>query len=188
MTGVVYLGTGAAPATPAAGLVAAYAKSDNKLYLKDSAGNESPVGGSTGYALLTNSGVQALASAFADNFLTWDTDVDDDLFFYDGGQPTKLTVPTGVSLIQLTGQCGLAFGVTGSLFHLHLTQNGSLGVNGLGEVCASATVGTLSQILQVTSPPIAVVAGDYFELDLTTNDPAATGNTNLGYFSVTVLG
>lgn len=32
--------TGAAPATPAAGQIVAYAKVDGRLYVKDSAGNE----------------------------------------------------------------------------------------------------------------------------------------------------
>lgn len=36
---------GAAPATPAAGLVIAYAKSDGLLYSKDAAGVETPLGG-----------------------------------------------------------------------------------------------------------------------------------------------
>ncbi len=74
---------GAAPATPAAGKVSLYAKSDGKLYIKDDAGTETDLtggGGGAGYAGVTTGGTGSLDFAqgtktadepFIDASVTW---------------------------------------------------------------------------------------------------------------------
>lgn len=112
MTGQVLLSSGAAPATPGAGVVTVYSKTDGKMYSKDSAGVETPLGGALGNRnILINAGFRinqrsyvsgAVLSAGAyghDRFKAGASG--GDYTFTQLNTNTQITIASGKSLIQV---------------------------------------------------------------------------------------
>ena len=108
-------------------------------------------------ALVRRATTQAVAAttntqlAFSD--AVYDTDS-----FWSGGSPTRLTVPSGVTKVQLWG--GVAWSGGSANGTLRLLKNGA---TFLGRGNISAASGFTDQGLTVISAVIPVVAGDYFE-------------------------
>lgn len=94
--------------------------------------------------------------------VTWEAEVD----AIDGwvvGSPTRLTVPAGVNHVRLQIAAGWAADATGSR-QVTVRKNGSAtAVAGL-PYDERAAAGTLPTSCAIVSPPLAVVAGDYFEV------------------------
>lgn len=108
-------------------------------------------------ALVRRATTQSIAAttntqlAFSD--AVYDTDT-----FWSGGSPTRLTVPSGVTKVQLWG--GVAWSGGSANGTLRLLKNGA---TFLGRGNISAASGFTDQGLTVMSAVIPVVAGDYFE-------------------------
>lgn len=90
------------------------------------------------------------------------------------GNPTRFTVPKGCTAVQLGGNCEWAASAVGAR-RLRVQKNGA-DFNGQGDD-HSATQSVNGNIRQnLYCGPVDVVAGDYFELDVTQN---TGGNLNV---------
>lgn len=134
-----------------------------------------------------------IEQAFPMNALVFDTEGATATPIYNAGQPTRLTVPAGVTEVRLRGFIQYNFGFTG-LRHLRIRKNGSTsGVDSRqsgyvphisdGNPGSTATVAS-----QIISPVILCTAGDYFELYLQMqNQGATTVNPNAGSFEMEII-
>ena len=109
--------------------------------------------------LLRKETLQTFGSG-VETFLTFQTPIYDTSDFYNSINPTRITIPNGVSKVKLN--CGVSFeaNATGTRA-VTIRKNGSfisgittLGVPGAGN----------STDVQVVTPVIDVVVGDYFEV------------------------
>lgn len=85
---------------------------------------------------------------------------------WSAGSPTRLTVPAGVSYVKVYGSVRFAVVTSsGASFVLNIFKNGSTSY--MGDPRTVQTGGTAPQNYQmiVSSPPLNVTAGDYFELN-----------------------
>lgn len=72
--------------------------------------------------------------------------------------PSRITVPQGVTVIQLAGGC-VSISTSGTpTYNLFIRKNGSLQVSNI------ITTGTATQAGNCFTGPLVVTAGDYFEL------------------------
>ena len=98
---------------------------------------------------------------------TWDNEIYDTDNIHDNvTNNSRLTVPTGVTHIRLTGAYRDESNTTGWRF-VQLRKNGG-SVPGLSNVSHGAS-GANSHFLNLSSPVLEVIAGDYFEMQLFQN-------------------
>lgn len=118
--------------------------------------------------------------------LSWDdTEIDTDSF-WDGGQPTRLTVPAGITKVRVAGGIRMSTGVAGTAQELQIRKNGASTFLG-GATFSSPSSFTTHRINAMT-PVLDVVAGDYFELNMfATSQTSETLNSNVCYFSIEVV-
>lgn len=117
------------------------------------------LGGAFRGALLHLTSDQSIGSSTA---VPWDAaDYDTDSFFDLGGNPTRLTVPAGVSHVVLTG--GQQTNNTGAATQMaiFLKKNGATFPGTPIQLLALAANSSIFQSL--ASPPLEVTPGDYFE-------------------------
>ena len=133
----------------------------------------SSITGSTykGAFVQAGSGTTATATPTAFIFSTATIDTNS---FWSSGSPTRLTIPTGVSLIRLTAQIFIPSGSTEVT--ATFGQNGSVGVG--GEIYIKQYSGD-NFACSLLSYPLSCVATDYFELYF----QAGTGSVILPSFN-----
>lgn len=108
-------------------------------------------------ALLKLTGnVSLTGSDFA---ISWNAAVYDTTTFFSGGSATRLTVPSGVNYVRLTGTV-LVLTWMASPGGIFFQKNGAV-VFGMGETVINQSG---SALVSTTSHVIAVTAGDYFEM------------------------
>ena len=90
--------------------------------------------------------------------IAWDATVYDTNAFWFVGNPTRLTVPGGVTKVRLKGNIDWTFGGTGYR-HVWMHQNGGL-FFGMGRESDEGDAGVQS----IGSAVVDVVPGDHFEL------------------------
>jgi hypothetical protein len=114
----------------------------------------------------------------------FESSIFDTASFWSAGNPTRLTVPVGVSWAEFT--CGIRYAATGILVNhtLRLRRNGTA----VTEVFFTAPMGYQGGGAFVTSGPVAVVPGDYFEAFVETSNAKNIDGTPATFFSVKVLG
>lgn len=98
---------------------------------------------------------------------------------------TRLTVPSGVSYIELSGGVMTDLGIADTVRSIFVLKNGGAGIRPIQfqEGGATTWVGSFS------SGPIAVTAGDYFELNfLVESDTSQTVVKDYTFFAVVALG
>lgn len=114
--------------------------------------------------------------------LSWSTTEVDTLGAWSGGAPSRLTVPSGVSLVLITA--GTRWSYTGSSGQIvvSITKNGSLARGKDTRKTADGTEACLSRI-------DSCVAGDYYELQAlqTTGGAVDFVGSGDGAFAMTVL-
>lgn len=125
-------------------------------------------------AMVKKSDNQTSANYTTPTPIAWDAEIYDTNAIHDNAvNNTRLTVPAGVSFVQLG--CTLTLGSVGnpSLTVLWLKKNGSASFDGF---CGLDKVGTGNPDPNITcvSGPIAVTAGDYFEWQLYCDDSSIT--------------
>lgn len=134
---------------------------------------------SLSYALVTQASAQSIPDATT-TALSWSTEVVDSGGWFNPAQPTRFTVPAGVTAIRIVGAAGTV-SATGQLV-VSVYKNGTLAAgcpvqdtdtNG-GDTCSVA-----SGILPVT-------AGDYFEL-MAYVDGARDTDTTRCFFSIEMV-
>lgn len=117
----------------------------------------------------------------------FDTEYADTGGFYSSGTPSRFTIPAGVSLVKLNFQGGFSANTTGRR-QLRISVNGDVLVPwGLTSV-ANMDV-SYPEYFGVSSPPVAVVEGDYFDAEVYQNSGSnldLAGGT-LCWFSIEVL-
>jgi len=105
--------------------------------------------------------------------IPWDSTIEDVGGFWSGANPTRLTVPTGVARVRVTGNITWDSNTNGKRI-VWIDKNG---VPFVGQAVSSSGSNTRQNL---TSGPIAVSAGDYFELKTFQNSGGArsvlTGN------------
>jgi hypothetical protein len=79
--------------------------------------------------------------------------------------PTRLTIPAGVSLVQINANLVAANANTATAALIQITKNGGNTGPGLAEQLIPKVFNSV--ILSCSSGPLPVVEGDYFELTLT---------------------
>lgn len=162
-TGAITVPEMAAPSTPASGKVAVYAKSDHKVYRKDSTGTEAELGGGSGTTINSTNNVlpyRSSSAAFADSFLVNDSG---------NGQTTSIS--GHIMLSQTNGKI-IGFGNTTIAFGG--LQSGAVGT--LKVVAdAAGTAGTIYSPLSTMTNvggnprPFLGLAGQVQEFAMTTN-------------------
>lgn len=100
--------------------------------------------------------------------ITWDTEVYDNGGWHDNVSNTsRLTVPAGVSYIRAMAQIGSEnLNTSSDLITIRLLKNGSAVSPQVQSKLTNGTGGTTIRN-QIVSYPIAVSAGDYFEVEYT---------------------
>lgn len=103
--------------------------------------------------------INGTAIAFGSSTETFDTDAIHDT----SSNPSRMTVPSGVSKIRMQGQAvHTATGTSANAIGLQIGKNGSASYAGSPRMIAETT--TASGSIQIISPVLVVTPGDYFEL------------------------
>ncbi|MFN4282370.1 MAG: hypothetical protein ACK4NA_07005 [Alphaproteobacteria bacterium] len=93
--------------------------------------------------------------------IPWQSAVYDSDALWDAGQPTRLTVPAGVTKVRLTGNIEWQTSPTSQLVEIRM--NGGAVVGG-GSFIVRGDSGYSNQMRNIASAVLPVVAGDWFEL------------------------
>ncbi len=96
--------------------------------------------------------------------MTFDSEIyDTDTIHSTTTNTDRLTVPTGVSYVKITGQAHFQANATGGR-NAYITKNGvPASISGAQQTTSSATT---NSIFPIISPILAVVPGDYFSLNV----------------------
>lgn len=113
----------------------------------------------------------ATQAGAADTVVSFDTETYDQGGWWDAGAPTRLTVPSGVTHVQLTGRVNASAIASGEL-GIRFTKNGSI-LKGAGRH-GSPDSNTSGRPRCLQSGVLGVTPGDYFELQTETADAAYT--------------
>ena len=118
----------------------------------------------TKYALMTKSGSQSIANNTA-TAITWDTTAHDDLSFFSGLSPTRLTIPSGVTKVRLTFQSNWDSNVSGMRLGV-IYKNGAVFAGTAADRRQAVTGITFPGIstANASTAILTVAPGDYFEL------------------------
>ncbi len=136
----------------------------------------------------TQSTTSAVTALITFDGETYDTDAFHDLVT----NTDRLTVPAGVNIVRIHARIVWASNPTGYR-EVRLNKNGAEDFGGQCRVATPAASGIETKV-QFTSPPLYVVAGDYFNLYATQNsggalDVLGAANGNLqSWFGIEVLG
>jgi len=139
-------------------------------------------------ALVTKTTVQAIAND-TETAITWDSEINDSDEFHEGvTNPTRFTIPTGVSKVFVSASISFASNVNG-IRAVYIKRNGATAV-GLPYDTRSGNASGIS--IGISSAVIDVIAGDYFELWVkqtsggSLNAPWSAGSTT-AWFSIKVV-
>lgn len=113
-------------------------------------------------ALVKLTSDEALASG-AVLAIPWDAEVYDEGGWWTSGAATRLTVPTGVTRVRLTGTVAIVSGLTADRFLVRLQKNDD--ASATLQVAQDLDPITGGPVLSISSPVLTVVAGDFFELE-----------------------
>lgn len=117
----------------------------------------------------------------------WDKEARDTDSIHDTAtNNTRMTVPTGVTLVQLQGSVLITGATSGEHANLYLTKNGVQTAIGLPSTKGEVTDTVLS--MAVASAVLEVTAGDYFELELEVEtDTSVTLDNDRSWFSLEIV-
>ena len=122
-------------------------------------------------AKLQLSADQSLANG-TNQVISWATADYDTLSFFNPAQPTRLTVPNGVSWVRLTGSQVYATSCGGTMRQLIITKNGTW-FSGDPVINTPPTCSGTTTDISGFSPVTPVVPGDYFEVSAFQNTGSA---------------
>jgi hypothetical protein len=133
-----------------------------------------PVIATFGAVLVKKAADQTGANYSTDTAVTWDTETFDVTGWHDTGSNTsRITIPAGVSYVRLSACISLASIELTSRAYAYFTKNVDGVVPGLplnSKYFATAS----ANYINIVSAPLAVVAGDYFEVVLVCTDVTTT--------------
>ncbi|HEU4805003.1 MAG TPA: hypothetical protein VFS91_04225 [Nitrobacter sp.] len=139
-------------------------------------------------ALVSKVADQTAANYTTRTAIAWDSESYDTDSIHDTvTNNSRLTVPSGVSYVRLTGQVQI-LSITGGVFaNLVMSKNGS--GTFLGRPATLLTTDAVAvNWMNVNSPVLAVTAGDYFTLDLEIEtDTSVTVSADVSWFAMEIL-
>jgi hypothetical protein len=92
--------------------------------------------------------------------------------WYDGGSPDRITVPSGIGITYVEVSAGVSFAsFNAGPREIRLRKNGSEVF--AGNAGSTSQSGTSAINLSICTPPIPVVEGDYFEVQVRQNSGSA---------------
>lgn len=108
--------------------------------------------------------------------IIWDTEVYDSAAFHDNvTNNTRITIPAGVNRVQCGATVTLANNTIGADMTLIIRKNGATSYDGVGQFSVDAP--TTSPAMNISTAPVDVVAGDFFETTLFNVGDAAIDTT-----------
>jgi hypothetical protein len=114
--------------------------------------------------LVFNAANQNITSG-AFNNPTWDSEVyDTDAIHSTSVNTSRLTVPSPYTKVELLGRMEMAAAAGGTVRAVDITKNGSGAYAGYARVDSTSFSGTINTRIQVQTPMLDVVAGDFFEM------------------------
>lgn len=120
---------------------------------------------------------QTAANYSAAPSIAWDSEVYDTNAIHDNvTNNTRFTVPAGVTFVEIGCLASLSLVAGDTIMSLAAKKNGSTAFDGACAVTDTTPAGNPDPDLFVTSGPIPVVAGDYFEWQLYSLDGSITVN------------
>lgn len=141
----------------------------------------------SGGCLAYRSGSQTIA-ANSDTLLTWDVNSYDTSFIHNVAvNNSRFVVPGGVSKVSLS--CSFSSGGSGSpniLLDLSLLKN-SAATNNPGFLAAGSYIANQTAAVQLSTPPLAVVPGDYFEFSLLQVSTGSVSSTAVRSWAAMVI-
>lgn len=143
-------------------------------------------GGFLGGAMVGKSANQTIA-AWSSATLTYNTEAYDTHAIYDPGSPTRLTVPTGYDLVRVTNTVYANAG-GGQVIISRQHKNGAEFPGGAHQAVPATS--TAVPMLNGTSSPLVVSAGDYFEVNVyngTASTRTIVGGVNRNWFALELL-
>jgi hypothetical protein len=127
-----------------------------------------------------------------DTAVSFDSAVFDTDSFWSAGAPTRLTIPATVTYVELVGQVSVASSTGDTGFYTGIFHRNSAGTLLRNFGPRLIETGGAAKQLQAVTGPVAVTAGDYFELTVreetdasVTIDGDGTGET---YLAIKVIG
>lgn len=138
-------------------------------------------------ALVRNSaGVTGINASAGDTLITWNSETYDTNSFHDNStNPSRLTIPSGVSYARLSFQIEIDNVTAGVDCFVNLYKNGSILTVGGAQISDDAVNATTR--MTGSSAIIAVTAGDYFELKFFTPADSSTDLNVTSWFQIEVI-
>ena len=144
------------------------------------------VGGGGGGGTFSGARLGLIANRTAQDFtsfetLSWDHEVFDDSGYHDAAQPTRLTIPAGVTRAVLHAGIALTAVSLGADVTFDISKNGiSTGIGITANALAIDTIGRAT----ITTGVLEVVEGDYFDVILqVVGDTSVTLHQDGTFFS-----
>jgi hypothetical protein len=152
------------------------------------ASNWSGGSGTFGGALVRKAADQTGANFSAGAAVSWDSETggyDTNAIHDNSTNPSRLTVPSGVTKVRLQAQIYLTSVTSSVPVQFYLMKNGS--TNFVGFTGNYVSVSDASSTMNISSPVLPVTSGDYFEAAVYTTDSSVTVKNEYSWFSIEVI-
>jgi hypothetical protein len=136
-------------------------------------------------ALVTKAADQTTADYTTLTAITWDSEsYDTDGFHESVTNPSRLTVPSGVTKVRLTGGVHITSITADMWARIVVTKNGAFAnITGLPALLVES--GQTIANINIASPPLTVATNDYFELTLQVEtDTSITVEAGTSWFAI----
>lgn len=146
-------------------------------------------GGSYRGALVTKAANQTTANYTVNpTYVAWDTESYDTDSIHDNvTNNSRLTVPSGVTKVRVSGQISLDL-VTNSVYIFTVIDKNGITTAYTGQPAHSSAIPAAFPIVSVTSPALTVTSGDYFQLRcLIQTDTSVTVTKDSSWFAMEIL-
>lgn len=138
-------------------------------------------------ALVRKASDQTGANYSAGAQIAWDQETYDTDSIHDNvTNNTRLTVPSGVSYVRLVGTIALANVAVDTYVIAGILKNGSSTYDGFAGQTVEIGTATTPRV-NLSTPPLAVTAGDYFELRLTAEDTSVDITATQSSFAMEII-
>lgn len=115
-------------------------------------------------------------SAATETAIDWNNElVDTDSWHDNSTNPSRLTVPTGVSMVRVS--CNVVVAASGGDIRVRLFKNGSA-------ISPDIQAETTASVVSLMSPPISCSSTDYFEVKVTTTSATSVSVDNASWFAI----
>jgi hypothetical protein len=135
---------------------------------------------------------QTTANYTGETMVAWDAEDYDNGGWHDNvTNNTRMTVPSGVTRVDISARVEANLGTTNTAQDLQIYKNGAFlqsGVSGAHKLFSSST----NQVVNINVMDIPVAAGDYFELRYVQTDSSVTvegdAAANASWFAIKAVG